>query len=79
MKPNPLLSVPSDIVLEFLGGIEFRGGEQANLQMAEDIAGNIWNSLDELGKFCLDNAKNKKQCQAFINEAKTHPFFKSHF
>ncbi len=74
--------LPPEIVSEFLGGISFSRNSERDVQIAEDIASNVYNDLDDLINTCHgmieQTPKKEKDFQAHVKAVKKSPFYQKY-
>ena len=75
MKHNQL---PQEIVTEFLGQFTLLGDEEAQVRIAEEIASNTYNDLDDLADTIQGYAPKNKFKRQLI-QAKDSEFFLSYW
>jgi len=75
MKHNQL---PHYILLEFLGQFTLLGNEEAQVKIAEEIASNTYNDLDDLADTIKGYAPKNKFKRQLI-EVKSSEFFKPYW
>lgn len=76
--------IPQDIVCEFLGGISFSKDEEKDVAIAEQIASNTYNSMDDLIGTCKGFIETKSKLEAFEAyiidcKSETNTFFHKYF
>lgn len=72
--------IPNEVVLEFIGSITFRHDGDDDIAIAESIANNEYNSMEDLVNICSwQTNMTDEEFQAEVNECRSNPYFMPYF
>lgn len=72
-------SLPSHVVSEFLGSVEFGGSTERQLYLAEQIASGNYSDMEQLIETTRGFVKNQKVYHKMVQGLRDHEFYKKHF
>ena len=78
-KTKEAEKLPHDIVCEFMGGVEFQGNDEVQVELADQIASQRYSSMESLIQTVEGYAKSKRAFKKFVEECRKGDFFGKYF